>query len=107
MGTYSVDLSDDEEDVDYCYKCDCGSEMLIVEPEINIIDKDKHLFFLNVSIWLFGYNSSPTLFEKLRHCWYILKTGQNYSDQIILSLASAKQLSEDLSNILERLQDGQ
>ncbi len=90
---------------DYRYKCDCGNEMLVLEPEIEVVVENKQLFFLNISIWLCGYNSSPSLWQKLRHCWHILKTGQNYSDQIILSFASAKQLSEDLTNILNVIQD--
>jgi hypothetical protein len=86
----------------YYYTCDCGTEMLVIEPEIDAIDENRKLFFLNLSIWLYGYNSKPSWYERLRHCWHILKTGQNYADEIILSYAQAEKLSQDLHFILNR-----
>lgn len=86
-------------DKEYHYKCDCGIEMLVMEPEIDTIDDDKSLFFLNLSIWLQGYNNKPSLHEKLRHCYRILKTGNNYSDQIILNFEQAEKLYRDLHDI--------
>lgn len=84
---------------EYYYKCDCGAEILMIEPEIDKIDDDKSLFFLNVSIWLQGYDNKPSLYEKLRHCYHILKTGNNYSDQIILNFEQAEKLYCDLRDI--------
>jgi len=86
-------------DKKYYYKCDCGAEMLVMEPDVDKIDDNKSLFFLYLSIWLQGYDNKPTFYEKLRHCYHILKTGKNYSDQIILSFEQANKLYRDLHDI--------
>jgi hypothetical protein len=74
--------------------------MLSLEPEFNTFSDGKAVLYLNVSLWLLGYNSNPSIWQRLRHCWRILKTGQNYSDQIILNYESTKQLNKDLSSIM-------
>jgi len=92
-------------DKEYYYKCDCGAEMLVMEPEVDKIDNDKLLFFLNLSIWLQGCDNKPTFYERLRHCYNILKTGKNYSDQIILSFEQASKLQHDLRNIMSNYEE--
>lgn len=87
-------------DKEYHYKCDCGTEMLVMEPEIDRMNEGKSLFFLNLSIWLLGYDNKPSLFQRLRHCYHILRTGKNYSDQIILDFEQADKLCDDLCGIL-------
>jgi len=77
------------------YKCDCGSEVLHIEE-----DKENGTVYLNISIWLMGYQR-PTLWQRLKHCWHILRTGQNYADQIILNWNEVTRLHKDLSRIVE------
>lgn len=60
------------------YKCDCGSEVLHIEAEAERIADDKLVVYLNVSIM--HVDSRRSLWNKLRHCWHILRTGKNYAD---------------------------
>jgi len=85
------------------YKCDCGSEVLHIEAEAERIADDKLVVYLNVSIM--HVDSRRSLWNKLRHCWHILRTGKNYADEIILNWENIKKLSEDVSEILNRYEE--
>lgn len=81
------------------YECQCHAEVLSVERSIDIIDYKDKAWDASVYFAMLYYgtqNHRPTLREKLRHCWRILKTGKNYCDEIILSLEDSKQLAQDL-----------
>lgn len=83
------------------YKCDCGNEVLHIEEEIDKVSDDLSLVFLNISIWLQGHGDNrPSLRERLRHCWQILRTGKNYADEIILSWEEMNRLHADLGKII-------
>lgn len=85
------------------FKCDCGAEVINVERDIEFIDDNQHCtYFINFCIYHCGTeNHKPTLKEKLRHCWQILKTGKNYADQIILTEDIAIKLSEHLIELTD------
>jgi hypothetical protein len=81
------------------YICACYAEILNVEREIDIYNYEDKAWGASIcfSIWHRGTdNHKPTLRDKLRHCWRILKTGKNYADEIILSISDSKQLALDL-----------
>lgn len=84
----------------YYYKCDCGGEVLVIEPEITHVDNDKSFLYLNLSIWYMGGNGKLSWFERLRYCWYILTRGRAYADEIILGLDEIERLQRDLGEIL-------
>lgn len=69
------------------FECDCGAEVIHVERDLELFDGNQHYtHWINFCIYHCGTeNHKPTLREKLRHCWQILKTGKNYADQIILT----------------------
>lgn len=82
------------------YKCDCSNEVLHIE-ECTYICGDA--VYLNVAIWHRGCgNNKPSIYERLRHCWQILKTGKNYTDEIILNFDDVKRLHKDLSDIVNK-----
>ena len=85
------------------YKCDCSNEVLHIEQDIDICGERKFVY-LNVSIWHRGCDNKPTIRERLRHCWQILKTGKNYADEIILNFDDAKRLHKDLSDIINKME---
>ncbi len=80
------------------FKCDCGSEAICVEQDLELFDDDKRCSnLIYFSIYHCGTEDhKPSIQEKLRHCWKILKTGKNYADQIILNEGDARTLGEHL-----------
>jgi len=80
------------------YKCDCGSEVLHIEEDASNIADDKLVVYLNVSIM--HVDSRCSFWNRLRHCWHILRTGKNYADEIILNWDNVNKLSEDLQAII-------
>ena len=84
------------------YKCDCGNEVLHIEEDTIQLDDDKIVVYLNIAIWLQGYNNNhPSWQDRLRHCWQILRTGKNYADQIILNWDEMNRLHNDLEEIVK------
>lgn len=84
------------------FECDCGQEAIHIERDLELFDENKRdACLLNFSIYHLGTeNHKPTLKEKLRHCWHILRTGKNYSDQIILSEGTARQLGKCILDLV-------
>lgn len=91
------------------YKCDCGSEVLHIEEDVMPITDNKLatdgklIVYLNVSIM--HIDSRRSIWNRLRHCWHILKTGKNYADEIILNWDNMKKLSEDLQAIMDKYEE--
>jgi hypothetical protein len=78
-------LNKKEEIHQLCLPCTCSTEILrlcqyLDEEEIYL---SIHSLKINVSFW-----------EKLKHCWKILTTGQPYGDQVVLSNEAVKALSQ-------------
>lgn len=70
--------------------CDCNSELILCSKFEDDLDKEIYL-----SIYTAGqFNHKPTIWERLKYCFYHLKTGKKYEDQIILSFNKAQQLGE-------------
>jgi len=75
------------------FLCECNSEALLCTLFMD--DNEKEIY---ISIYTCGqFNKKPGIFERLKYCWYHLKTGKKYEDQIILSFDKAQQVSEWLS----------
>lgn len=84
------------------FHCDCGAEVIYVEKNKEIIDKEKNIIETNIDFCIYHMgtqNHQPTFRDKLRHCWQIFKTGKNYSDYIVLSKERAKKLGKYLIEI--------
>ena len=89
------------------FKCNCGAEVVHIEREIDILDKNKDVWDASVDFAMFHYgteNMRPTLKEKLRHCWQIIKTGKNYPDNIIMNIDEARSMGEFLIKITDETQ---
>lgn len=72
------------------YNCDCGTEGIIVDHD----DEDKQFYFV---IWEYGQKGSQLgWWDRLRHCWKMLKSGFPYEDQTILCTEEAERLANDL-----------
>lgn len=72
-------------------KCTCHSEGVLVE-----VDKELDALFL--SIWERGYRIDNTLSwkQKLRYIWQVLIYGKSYTDQIVLDRKACFALSKAL-----------
>ncbi len=87
------------------FKCTCGSEVVQIERDIEVVDKNTGTWTADIYFAMFHYgtqNSRPTLREKLRHCWKILKTGKNFPDDIIMSMEEARSMGEYLIELTDQ-----
>lgn len=73
------------------YACDCATEVIL-------LNKDKEDNWINFAIFSYGHYGDKRMgfWQRLRWCFNLLKTGNPYKDEIILSYETAKQLGEDL-----------
>lgn len=77
------------------FMCECGVELLQV-----LRFKDEKEYYL--TIYTAGqYNKKPNLWERLKYCWFHLKTGNIYGDEIILPEEEAIRLSDWIKNDIE------
>jgi hypothetical protein len=81
------------------YKCKCGSEAI----EIAIDEFDTNDPGIELCIWRFGHTATKTIRERIRWAWEILTKGTLYKDEVILSQATALELSTDLDAMSQAL----
>ena len=75
------------------FLCDCGSEALLLTKFKNDFDKEIYL-----SIYMVGqFHKKPSIWERIKYCWYHLRTGKKFEDQMILSFEKAQQVSKWLA----------
>lgn len=77
------------------YECECSTEGIMLSYE----DTTSHPFTtIDIAFFQQGVMSRfPLSFKaKLRYIWHILRTGQPFSDLIMLDQTTAKKLSSDL-----------
>ena len=72
------------------FLCECSNEALLLTRFIDDYDKEIYL-----SIYTRGqFNRKPGIWNRLKYCWYHLKTGKKYEDQIFLSFEKAREIAE-------------
>lgn len=70
--------------------CDCNAELILCSKFEDALDKEIYL-----SIYTVGqFNYKPSIWNRLKYCFYHLKTGKKYEDQIILSFDKAQELGK-------------
>lgn len=80
------------------YECDCHHEGIMLRHEI-----DEGFPQLELAFFSFGkVGENISLFERLRWCWYIIRRGFPYCDQIILRQETARELGKDLIKFANR-----
>lgn len=72
-------------------KCQCNTDIVYGT-------KDEYDEFVYLSIFTLGYKQKPSIWERLKYCYYHLKTGKRFEDQIILNNESAKELGNWLNS---------
>ena len=85
------------------YECDCGVEGILLSYGEDDYGKGKHPY-VNMAYWREGHDSSYPmgLWRRIKHCWYVLKTGRIYSDMVLLGQREAGRLGRDLVEFSER-----
>ena len=68
--------------------CECGSELILCSKLEDDFEKEIYLCIFTSG----QFNSKPTIWNRLKYCFYHLKTGKKYEDQIMLSFDKAQQL---------------
>ena len=81
------------------YECECGCSILRVEH-----DKDTDYCGDSVFVCIYDRRYKRSLLHKLHCIWKIIRTGEPYADEVVLSLEDAKKLGEDLLDTLDDLQ---
>lgn len=80
--------------LDQFFLCECSGEAMLFTKFDD--DDFKEIY---VAIYTIGqFNPKPSIFERLKYCWYHLKTGKKYEDQIILSFDKAQEIGNWLVN---------
>lgn len=68
--------------------CDCYTEMLLCSK---YEDEDE----IYLSIYTQGqYNKKPSIWNRITYCFYHLRTGKIYEDQLVLKKEKAKELGK-------------
>ena len=74
-------------------ECDCHTEGIMISYD----DTDP---FPNINLAIFSHgkydNNSLSLWNKLRDCWHLFRTGKPFSDEIILRQETARELANHL-----------
>ena len=66
--------------------CSCGSEII----SLCKFDNEEEIY---LSLYTLGqFSLKPTILERIKYCFYHLKTGKIYTDQIILDKNNTKKL---------------
>ena len=87
------------------YECDCGTEVLLIENEypgrgsLPLLDET-----LDISFFSYGHTGRYPLSikQRIRWCWYLMKSGMPFADMIVLTRETAKELGKDLVDWSER-----
>lgn len=81
------------ETINQFFLCECNGEAMLFTKYNDETDKEIY-----VSIYVAGqFNPKPTFVEKLKYCWYHLKTGKKFEDNIILSFDKAQEIAKWLT----------
>jgi len=77
------------------YFCQCGTEAVVL---------DDWEDYPGLSLWRAGASYSPRWQHRLRHIWNIVRYGHPYTDDILLSKESARELGEKLIELADRIE---
>ena len=72
------------------FECGCGCEVLRLE-----YDKDDSMLYL----YIYELKKYKGIWQRLRHIWKIIKTGEPYEDQTCFFKKEAIELSELIKDI--------
>ena len=89
-------------EMETCYiECDCHTELIQLTWEEPEIVGDEIIDFIYLSFYEYGCrrNNKFTWKERLKHIWYILRTGTPWRDQLVLRTPERLKLMECLNKI--------
>lgn len=77
----------------FCTVCECGDEAMICNAYVTERGTEVTLAIYTVG----QYIPKPGFWQRLKYCWYHMRTGKKYEDQMVLDKESALRLSEWLA----------
>ncbi len=92
-----------EENKKITIECECGTHMLQVESNIETgsyipEQENEAIRFQSIYLAMFHYgNCKPSLLERIKRAFKVLKTGELYADQITLTPSEATKLRDFLT----------
>ncbi len=76
--------------------CECHAEGMWIVKEAT----DKEFYF---SFWGQGISPrTPRLWDRLRSCWKILRTGVAYEDQLVISSETARRIASFIYSSIDK-----
>ena len=66
-------------------QCECSNEIILLEH-----DWEDDLYYFSI----YYLNRSSSLWNRLRHAWKVLTTGEPYGDQVVLTQEKAESLGD-------------
>jgi len=78
-------------------ECECGAEgVLVTHWTHDTMDREVYLTMYSSGTYR---DDSLSFSERIRHAWNIMKTGHPFTDSLILTEKTAKELGQYLANI--------
>ena len=87
-------------------ECECGTHMLEVESDIETSsyiseNQNEAIRFQSIYLAMFHYgNCKPSLLERIKRAFKVLRTGELYADQITLTPSEGAKLRDFLNDNL-------
>ena len=78
------------------YECDCSSEGIMISFEQKPLKGEDIDPTLYLAFFTNGWVGQIKLWERLRYCFHVLKTGFPYNDMVCLNKKTASVLARDL-----------
>jgi len=78
------------------YECSCMGEGVMLSFEQEEKKDDKLDYFIDLAFFQHGRNGKLSFRQRLRHCFYTLKTGTPFCDMVTLDKKTAAILGKDL-----------
>lgn len=80
---------------DFRVKCDCSCH------EVHVVSYENEPDFplIELSIWTYYCGEKATFWQRIRYCWRMIFTGRLYSDQVMLTKKTSKELGEHLIEV--------
>ena len=77
------------------FKCTCGSEILLIEQDAYSMEDEYNFAMFS------HFPRDNSLKERLRICWWTLKTGTPFTDAMLLHKTDLEKLNKFLTKLLK------
>lgn len=86
---------------DKFFVCECRGEGILLTKFEDGFDREIYLTVFTQG----SYCKAPSFWKRLKFCWWHLRTGKYYDDEIILSFSKAREIAEWISDNTKQKDD--